>query len=401
MSLLGEKNFKMKMRDVETAFKYRRFPYPKRSVELIALLAISCTFFLFMHTNKLNSRLKEMEMKLQPSEFSALGLTGNNHLDGPKHEDTNTLHGTYQYLKSTGQLYRLHPRRLNNTKYADMEVLFFNRVAKVGSEALMELLQHMAPLNDMKVLTQGPLNISPRTRTLKQQIIQANWISDLSPGTVYIEHCNWLNFTALKTPKPIMINLVRDPVERMISWYFYVRGSYKNALYYKKFPDAPVKSEEWFKKNFNQCVRSGDPECQYVPYSVIDSEGNHKRQSLFFCGHDQDCLPFDSPHAIQIAKDNVERDYAVVGSWEDTNVTLTVFEHYIPRFFKGVHEVFEAFNDNVTNRNKNHRKPHIDEDVKAMIRKNFTNEYDFYHFCKQRLYKQYIALNIDKNLRIV
>uniref|UniRef100_A0A1A9ZA32 Uncharacterized protein n=1 Tax=Glossina pallidipes TaxID=7398 RepID=A0A1A9ZA32_GLOPL len=47
------------------------------SVELIALLAISCIFFLFcMHTNKLNSRLKEMEMKLHPSEFSALGLTG-------------------------------------------------------------------------------------------------------------------------------------------------------------------------------------------------------------------------------------------------------------------------------------------------------------------------------------
>lgn len=51
------------------------------SVELIALLAISCTFFLFMHTNKLNSRLKEMEVKLQPSEFSALGLTGN-HISG-------------------------------------------------------------------------------------------------------------------------------------------------------------------------------------------------------------------------------------------------------------------------------------------------------------------------------
>ncbi|KAI8041640.1 hypothetical protein M5D96_005905 [Drosophila gunungcola] len=34
-----------------------------------------------MHTNKLNSRLKEMEVKLQPSEFSALGLTGN-HISG-------------------------------------------------------------------------------------------------------------------------------------------------------------------------------------------------------------------------------------------------------------------------------------------------------------------------------
>uniref|UniRef100_A0A1B0BCI1 Uncharacterized protein n=1 Tax=Glossina palpalis gambiensis TaxID=67801 RepID=A0A1B0BCI1_9MUSC len=91
-----------------------------RSVELIALLVISCIFFLFcMHTNKLNSRLKEMEMKLHPSEFSALGLTGDgvgvevggsssgsnsNHLDSSKPDNINTLHRTYQYLKSTGQV---------------------------------------------------------------------------------------------------------------------------------------------------------------------------------------------------------------------------------------------------------------------------------------------------------
>lgn len=45
---------------------------------------------------------------------------------------------------------------------------------------------------------------------------------------------------------------------------------------------------------------------------------------------------------MHIAKMNVERDYAVVGSWEDTNVTLTVFEHYIPRFFRGAKKVFEC-----------------------------------------------------------
>uniref|UniRef100_A0A1B0GD35 Uncharacterized protein n=1 Tax=Glossina morsitans morsitans TaxID=37546 RepID=A0A1B0GD35_GLOMM len=60
-----------------------------------------------------------MEMKLHPSEFSALGLTGDgagvdvggsssgsnsNHLDSSKPDSINTLHRTYQYLKSTGQV---------------------------------------------------------------------------------------------------------------------------------------------------------------------------------------------------------------------------------------------------------------------------------------------------------
>lgn len=37
--------------------------------------------------------------------------------------------------------------------------------------------------------------------------------------------------------------------------------------------------------------------------------------------------------ATQIAKLHVEKEYAVVGSWEDTNITLAVLEAYIPRFF--------------------------------------------------------------------
>lgn len=43
---------------------------------------------------------------------------------------------------------------------------------------------------------------------------------------------------------------------------------------------------------------------------------------------------------MQRAKLHVETKYAVVGSWEDTNVTLTVLENYIPRFFDGATEEY-------------------------------------------------------------
>ncbi|XP_067647741.1 heparan sulfate 2-O-sulfotransferase pipe isoform X5 [Eurosta solidaginis] len=397
MSLSADKSFKMKMRDMENAFKYRRIPYPKRSVELIAILAISCTFFLFMHTNKLNSRLKEMEVKLQPSEFSALGLTGNqiNSRESSRRDNIYTLHGTYQYLKSTGQLKKLSAYRLNNTRKADIDVLFFNRCAKVGSEALLELFNKMEEFNNLNMERDGLHKATKRQLTRSEQRQLAETISEFSDGSVYIEHVNWIDFEEFDLPKPVYINLVRDPVERVISWYFYARGAYKNAIEYRKDPYKPLKSAEWYKKDFNECVRSGDSECQYVPYTVKDSIGNFKRQSLFFCGHHDDCIPFNSPAAIQMAKEHVERDFAVVGSWEDTNITLTVFEKYIPRFFDHAKLLFNIHNDEITNRNKNKRKPKIDEDVKEMIRKNFTHEYDFYYFCKQRLYKQYLAVTLE------
>lgn len=51
---------------------------------------------------------------------------------------------------------------------------------------------------------------------------------------------------------------------------------------------------------------------------------------------------FNSEIAVQIAKSHVEREYAVVGSWEDTNITLAVLEAYIPRFFAGAPKIYHC-----------------------------------------------------------
>ncbi|EDW76758.2 uncharacterized protein Dwil_GK19598, partial [Drosophila willistoni] len=238
----------------------------------------------------------------------------------------------------------LSSKKLNNTQYARLDVVYFNRAAKVGSEAMMELLEtmHKGSPNNVTVITKGPFESRSRLLPQKQQMIKSVWIADLDPGSIFIEHGNWLDFPGFKLPKPIYINLVRDPVDRVISWYYYIRGGYRNAIFYRRFRDHPIKPEAFFKKNFNDCVRTGDPECQYIPNTTNERTGNYMRQTLFFCGNERQCLPFNSPRSVQLAKMNVERDYAVVGSWEDTNVTLTVLEAYIPRFFKDIRKVFEC-----------------------------------------------------------
>ena len=44
---------------------------------------------------------------------------------------------------------------------------------------------------------------------------------------------------------------------------------------------------------------------------------------------------FNTEIAMKKAMENVEKHYAVVGILEEMNKTLTVLEHYVPRFFKG------------------------------------------------------------------
>ncbi|KAL0109529.1 hypothetical protein PUN28_014531 [Cardiocondyla obscurior] len=56
----------------ESMWRQRRVPVPKRTIELVALMAISSTLFLFLHTRDLHSRLKKMEVRLQPGEDDVL-----------------------------------------------------------------------------------------------------------------------------------------------------------------------------------------------------------------------------------------------------------------------------------------------------------------------------------------
>lgn len=40
----------------------------------------------------------------------------------------------------------------------------------------------------------------------------------------YVKHLNFLDFTEFNENQPIFINFVRDPVERVVSWYYYIRA---------------------------------------------------------------------------------------------------------------------------------------------------------------------------------
>lgn len=50
--------------------------------------------------------------------------------------------------------------------------------------------------------------------------------------------------------------------------------------------------------------------------------------------------PFNTVGALERAKMAVEKHYAVVGILEDANTTLTVLQHYIPRFFDGAMDIY-------------------------------------------------------------
>lgn len=101
-------------------------------------------------------------------------------------------------------------------------------------------------------------------------------------------------------PDPIYINVVRDPVERVISWFYYVRAPWYYVERKRAFPELPLPDPEWLKKDFETCVLTSDPECVYTQGARREGIGDHRRQTLFFCGHEPDCTYVTMPFQYKI-----------------------------------------------------------------------------------------------------
>ncbi|KAH0560497.1 hypothetical protein KQX54_005339 [Cotesia glomerata] len=245
---------------------------------------------------------------------------------------------------STIKLYDHHEmldlNALNNTKRADKHVLFFNRVPKVGSQTFMQLLRRLSVRNNFAFNRDQVQRVETIRLAPYEQRQLVRLVNSYNEPSVYVKHVCFTNFTEFNLPQPIYMNVVRDPVERVISWYYYVRAPWYYVERKQIFPDLPLPDPEWLKKDFESCVLNGDRECRYVEGEYHEGIGDHRRQTLFFCGHSEKCMPFNTVGALERAKLSVEKHYAVVGVLEDINTTLTVLENYIPQFFEGATELY-------------------------------------------------------------
>ncbi len=121
--------------------------------------------------------------------------------------------------------------------------------------------------------------------------------------------------------------------------------------------------------------------------------GSHYSQMFFFCGHGPECHNFESKEMLEKAKENVERHYSVVGVLEQFDKSLEVLEEFVPFYFRDARRVYRGTVKENFHENRNSMKRRPPPEVMEALRRNFTREFEFYHFCRQRLDRQHQLLH--------
>lgn len=254
--------------------------------------------------------------------------------------------------------------------------VIYNRVGKCGSRTMIQLMVTLSRQNNFSVIgsTQHQLlNIG-----LREQVEFVDFITQLQPPFIYHHHLHYVDFKRFGSLQPIYINLIRDPLARLVSGYYFRRfGDYREGHRTWNFKGTnEVKNE-----TFDECVLKKRPECvdpNRIFYIVP-----------FFCGQEAFCRR-SSQLALRQAKINVLTNYLLVGVTEELEDFLFALEALLPEFFKGVLDMYKAPGDALSKKittTKTVKKKGPSAEVEKIMKKHLELEYDFYNFVKDRFHR--------------
>ncbi|CAM1295130.1 Uncharacterised protein g1200 [Pycnogonum litorale] len=270
----------------------------------------------------------------------------------------------------------IEPSATNRT-VGDTGLLIYNRIPKCGSTTFNLLLKSLSQRNGYRHFSSNVYHKRRLTIGDQEQFVRK--LKSMEEPLSVDRHLYFVNFTKFNETSPIYMNVVRDPMDRLISSFYYVR---KSSLKKSKNDPKLRPSQSWLDLTYDQCVRRFLKECQVTPGKVT----TQKSMVPFFCGHAEMCSVVGNRWALEKAKYNIEHYFAVVGVLEDMEKTLAVLENYVPLFFSGA---LKMYNKRNLHGNANKRKVPVSRRVKEMVKKNLTLEYELYAFIKRRLDKQY------------
>lgn len=260
----------------------------------------------------------------------------------------------------------------DQTSIPSNQVIIYNRIPKTGSTSFMGVAYDLCKNNGFHVLH---INVTGNNHALTfanqfRFVQNVTYWNSMKPA-IFHGHVAFVDFSRFGTAqKPLYINIVREPLDRLVSYYYFLRfgDDFRPHLVRKKHGD---------KITFDECVQKKLPDCH---------PNNMWKQIPFFCGHSPDCWKIGNEWALAEAKRNLHENYFLVGVTNEISEFVQVLEETLPTFFRGAVNIFETSNKSHLRKTSQKRDP-LEETVnKIKTSKIWKMENELYEYALEKFH---------------
>lgn len=252
-------------------------------------------------------------------------------------------------------------------------IILYNRIPKTGSTTVANLLYNVCEINQFYALF---INTTKNSHllTYSNQVSLAknitNWKA-VKPA-FYHGHIAYLDFDKYGYKQPIYINFVREPIDRLVSYYYFLRfgDDYRPHIKRSRMNNKHIQLQ-----SFDECVTNNGADCDAKHLWL---------QIPFFCGHASYCWQEGNVEALHTAKRNAIEKYAFVGITEDIRGAISILESMYPRFFAGTSDAYDHGGKLSHLRQTKQKKPILPQTRRTLESSDIWKmENEFYEFIKQ------------------